>query len=400
MKGKRKLSTLLLVAVMTMMMAVPVCAATTYTPVAGGSPTFKKYLVMDNNANVPAVTFTYTIGAGAAAEGSAGTLAVYAGNDANKVTGTPTIGTAPFAANSTTYTTQQDGDSVTLGTNQKYAKSNVNVDFSGVTYKEPGVYRYVISEAESTVSGITNDAEPVRTMDVYVEDDGTGLAIQGYVMYSGTVTAAPLKTNAGVDGATKIDGYTNTYASFNLEISKAVSGNQASKDEYFEFTVQLEDALPSTTYAVNLENAEATTTTNGVNTSTHTNAATITTDADGAASAIFWIQGGQSITIKGLTSGTKYTVSENGTTMTNEGYTTSIVRTIGTDAEAAIDATTISSATTGITDNTALAFTNTKEGVIPTGIILSAAGLLVVAVIVVAGIVFFGVRSRRKYEEE
>ena len=54
----------------------------------------------------------------------------------------------------------------------------------------------------------------------------------------------------------------------------------------------------------------------------------------------------------------------------------------------------------GIKGNTTLTFTNTKQGVIPTGIILSAAGLIVVAILVVAGVVFFGVRSRRKYEEE
>ncbi len=45
-------------------------------------------------------------------------------------------------------------------------------------------------------------------------------------------------------------------------------------------------------------------------------------------------------------------------------------------------------------------FTNTREGVIPTGVILSVAGLLVVGIIAVIGFVFFGIRSKRRYDED
>nr|MCR5544107.1 hypothetical protein [Eubacterium sp.] len=45
-------------------------------------------------------------------------------------------------------------------------------------------------------------------------------------------------------------------------------------------------------------------------------------------------------------------------------------------------------------------FKNVKNGTIPTGIIISLSGLIVVGIIAVIGFVFFGTRSRRRYEED
>ena len=45
-------------------------------------------------------------------------------------------------------------------------------------------------------------------------------------------------------------------------------------------------------------------------------------------------------------------------------------------------------------------FTNDKHGTIPTGVLLSATGLIVVGLIVVVGVVFFGIRSKKRYEED
>ena len=411
MKGKRKLTALILTAMLTVLMAIPVSAAPAYTPVGVKSnPTFKKYLVMDADAKVPTVTFTYEITGGALVDGTATTLPVYSGKDTNKVSGTvPDEATASFTTNSTTYNTKQIGDGLTLPAGKKYAKEVVSVDLSGVKYNEPGVYRYILTEKDTGVQGITNDPVATRTLDVYVEDvttaTGKALEVKSYVLYSGTVTKAPgkggeLPAKSDTEQEEKSEGYTNDFSAYNLTISKDVAGNQASRDEYFKFTVAITNAHASATYEVDLTNADAETTVNGINTSKLTNAASITTNASGEATVDFWLQNGQSIVIKGLTEGAKYTVSEDADTLQKEGYTASIVRTVGDNTpENAVSASTISD-TTGISANTTLAFTNTKTGVIPTGIILSAAGLIVVAIIVVAGIVFFGVRSRRKYEEE
>ena len=45
-------------------------------------------------------------------------------------------------------------------------------------------------------------------------------------------------------------------------------------------------------------------------------------------------------------------------------------------------------------------FTNDRSGVIPTGVILSVAPWAIAGVVILAGVVFFAIRSRKKYEEE
>ena len=63
---KRKIAMAIMTATM-IMSAVPVCAAdNNYPGVKGGSTTFDKYLVMDQEANVPNASFTYTIEPGTA----------------------------------------------------------------------------------------------------------------------------------------------------------------------------------------------------------------------------------------------------------------------------------------------------------------------------------------------
>ena len=178
MKGKRfkKLTSLIVTAAMAVMMmtgVVSAAAGTTYTPVAGTTTTFDKYLIMPTDANVPGVTFSFSIAGGTAQTGDANTFAVYSGTDTTKTSGTPTIGTATFASGNTTFTSAQTGDVITLASGQKYAVQVVTVSFEDVTYKEPGVYRYTISETDPSVSGITPDTTP-KTLDVYVQDDGSG----------------------------------------------------------------------------------------------------------------------------------------------------------------------------------------------------------------------------------
>ena len=108
-----------------------------YEPVTGAEISFDKYLVMDQEANVPNQTFQFTIepGAGVAAEDSR--LRVQ-GGDADSVSGQPTIARdqAKFQVGDPTYTTPQDltangtqaatqkKDPVQLEKGQKYAKKS------------------------------------------------------------------------------------------------------------------------------------------------------------------------------------------------------------------------------------------------------------------------------------
>lgn len=394
-----------------------------YTAVAGGKAVFEKYLTMNSQSKVPNATFTFAIDGNVTALDSDGTstLHVYAGNDANNVEGTPTISNAVFAPTDTAYDAiqdqptsvtvrnQDDGkttnkDLLTLDSGKKYARHDVTVDFSGVQYKEPGVYRYLITEQATTNQGITNDADATRVMDVYVVDDkknvGT-LKVEGYVLQNAEPNGTVKRDGSGVSEKSK--GYTNDYTTHDLTISKTVSGNQASRDEYFKMTVKISKAVAGTVYDVDLSKADATTKTNGINTTAYTNPAKLTVGDDGTITQDFWLQNGQSIKIQGLADKTAYDINEDADLMNKEGYDPAAKITgdtktgEGEGTDIAMNATTYVVADDGITADTTVAYTNTKEGNVPTGIIMSVAPY---AAIVLLGGAGATIVMRKKKEED
>ena len=409
---------------------MPVMAESTgkeYAPVAGGSAVFEKYLTMNSQSEVPNATFKFTIDGGVTALDSDGTstLHVYAGNDANNVVGTPKISDAVFAQGDTTYKTIQDQptsvtvrnhdkgeneavnkDLLTLDTGKKYARHDVTVDFSGVQYKEPGVYRYLITEQKTDNQGVTNDADATRILDVYVEDKGGNdagtLKVAGYVLQNAEPDGKVKRDGTGA--VEKSKGYTNDYTTHDLTISKTVSGNQASHDEYFKMTVKISNAVAGTVYDVNLDNAEATTKINAASTEAHTNPATLKVAADGTVTQDFWLQNGQSIKIQGLADKTAYSINEDASLMDKEGYDPAAEVTGDTktsDGEStkdiAMDASTYTVADDAITADTTVAYTNTKAGNVPTGIIMSVAPY---AAIVLLGGAGATIVMRKKKEED
>ena len=184
---------------------------------------------------------------------------------------------------------------------EKYAKKTATLDFSACAFTEPGVYRYVITES-GTNQGITNDADLTRIVDVYVNDasDDTGkkLTIAGYVLHSNEdddpdVAMGDDAGSTGAYVATKSQGFTNSYDTSDLTFRKEVSGNQASRDKYFEFTVKIAAAVPGTVYQVDLTGADAT---SGSNASTiaentgKTNPDSLTIGEDGTVTQKFYLQ--------------------------------------------------------------------------------------------------------------
>ena len=343
------ITALTILAVITIMPAI--AEGRTYTPVTGSQINIEKCLIMDKTANVPNIEFSYAITAGTAKQAQGSNIEIYAGNDTNKVTGTPTIGTASFSVGQTTYETTQDventniqnktngstlnKDNITLESNEKYARSKININFTSVSFKEPGVYRYIITENASDNPAITMDSDSTRTLDVYVEADGeSALRIAGYVLHNGDNTDIPEEYATG-EPSTKANGFVNRYNTKAIQIAKVVTGNQASHDEYFEFTLQISDAVANTVYTVDLTNADPTTKTNAINTEAKTNPSTITVGNDGTVTTKFYLQGGQNVTINGLGYNTKYSISEDKTTMTNEGYKATSI-TVVTDADATV----------------------------------------------------------------
>lgn len=404
--------------------SVLAAAGTNYGTTIEGTKTttFDKFLVMDKQANVPNATFTYAVTAGnAKAYDVAGKkFQVLAGVDADKITMAGVGGTAEAAAaantivfrqgdGSDTHDTTKDAYVKDLAAGKKYALKTATLDFSAVQFTEPGVYRYIITE-DGTNQGITNDADLTRVLDVYVNDasadvDGTftkKLTIAGYVLHSNVddepnVSAGENFGSTGAYTDKKSQGFTNSYDTSDLTLRKQVTGNQASRDKYFEFTLNIAAAQPNTKYDVVIDDADATSKANAATIDANagqTNVTSITTDGAGKATQKFYLQHGQQITIQGLAKDTTYTVTENTEDYKSTANTkdTPVVDTKADTEAAPVDGTIVSTdLTTG--------FLNTRDGVIPTGVIMAVAPFAVVTILGGAGVVTMVMKKNKKEDE-
>ena len=238
-------------------------------------------------------------------------------------------------------------------------------------------------------------------------------------MYNGTQTDAPnaSATNASstpngaeVDNATKNDTITNVYASQDLTFGKIVTGNQSSKDKYFDFTVTISNAVPGTIYTVDLTNADATSGTNDAtitNNAAKTNVATITVPAAAAGETTssvtthFYLQNGQYITIQGLAEDTTYTITENAEDYTSTNGITAALSTLDWDGTTGNDALSDPLNGTIASADIHTGFTNDRSGTIPTGLlstVAGSAGIIALGVIGVTGGAIY-LKKKRSREE-
>lgn len=424
---------------------------------------FTKYLVMDKEANVPNVEFSYTISKYDPSksdgvilnqgDNSRATYTVFNGVGSPVITnvgsGTTTAasGSVTFTSSDTTYNEDdyktsddatdmsgKDKGHVEFITkddekDEKYARQDVSIDFSKLNFDEPGIYRYVITESVSgTNQGVTNDSIADRTLDIYVEwknesDTSKGLQITGYNIYDGKVSDSVANTTNSANGesdtsavsnATKDPYYTNSYDSSDLTFGKEVTGNQGSKDKYFKFTVTISGATENTKYTVITANADTAPEVNSATNKSYTadvmgNANNVTeltasTKTDNAATYEvthdFYLHDGQYITIQGLAKGTTYTITENEEDYTKTDGITAAISTFDKDNDGTNDA--LSGSTSGLiaSEDVYTGFTNEKDGVIPTGIILSVAPYAAAGIVIVGAIVFLVIRSKRKAQED
>ena len=412
---KGSLGAIALASVMTMSMSTPVFAlphSDGYITEIGGTKTttFDKYLVMDKQAEVPNASFKYAVTAGTAkAYDVAGKkFAVLAGVDADRVkmagVGTETANTITYKQGDATLNDEnalvKDYDNAT----EKYAKKTATLDFSECRFTEPGIYRYIVTESGEN-QGVTNDADTTRVVDVYVNDASDNaegravridykLEIAGYVLHSNADDApdVSLGENNGSAGSyvgTKSQGFTNSYDTSDLIVKKAVSGNQASRDKYFEFTVNIAGAVPGTVYDVDLTSADATTKTNAATIADNegkTNPATLTVGTDGTVTQKFYLAHDQSIVIQGIAKDSTYNVTENAedyksTAAGVDGYTDAVN---GTVASADIKT----------------SYLNTRNGTIPTGVIMTVAPFAAVTLLGGAGAVTMIMKKKKSEEEE
>lgn len=431
MKNLKKTAMSMAVAAAMMLTVVPVGAAagTNYGATIEGTKTttFDKFLLMDSQANVPNASFSYAVTAGAAKEydvygakaydAHGRKFQVLAGVDADKVT---MAGVGNGAAAGQIVFTQGDGSDThdatkdayvkDLTAGKKYALKTATLDFSKVQFTEPGVYRYIITES-GTNQGVTNDADLTRVLDVYVNDassteaDGAltkKLTIAGYVLHSNEndepdVALGEDFGSAGAYTDTKSQGFTNSYDTSDLTLRKQVTGNQASRDKYFEFTLDIAAAQPNTKYDVVIDEADAISKTNAATIAENagqTNVTSITTDDQGKATQKFYLQHGQQVTVQGLAKDTTYAVTENTEDYksTENTATDKVVEIKAGTESAPVDGTIVSAdLTTG--------YLNTRDGVIPTGIVMAVAPFAAVTLLGGAGAATIVMKKKSRKED-
>ena len=138
-----------------------------------------------------------------------------------------------------------------------------------------------------------------------------------------------------------------------------------------------------TVYTVDLSNADKSIGANPnaattVITNDVTQPASLTADNNGTVTQTFYLQHDQEITIQGLAQGTKYEVKENA-----EDYKpTTPSNASGTIASADVTA----------------AFTNTRDGVIPTGVLLTVAPFAAIMAVGAVGIIVMVGKKRKRAE--
>ena len=371
---KRKLSTALVMLLAFVLLigttAITASAAeNTYQSIVG-STSFVKNLVVDADANIPDVTFSYTIKRGTAVAATADTIEILVSDS-----GGGTIGTAAFSNLDTTNTIAglpTDTDSTHPTADKKYAQKTVSITLPNTSFTKPGVYRYEITEkTDNPLPGVTYDPDSTRYLDVFVvADESDVLHVQNYVFRKAA-------TNIGLDGKyvsnpdEKSSGYINTLTQYDFDFSKTISGNQGDKNKRFNFTLSITGANPGT-YPIIANDVTG-------------NPTSITVGTDGIATFAYSLTNGSTVKVIGLNKGAVCTVTEE-----PGDYTA----TRSLDGGAAVSGATSGNVT--LNSDHSVAFTNTRNGIIPTGIIMTIAPFAIGICVFGAVFIFIIVRRKRR----
>ncbi len=427
---KRKLSKVLAIAMMLALVmsiaSLGALAATTtaYTATANDKTSFNKYLVVESGSSVPNVSFSYTIAAGTKIDATDDTMAVIAGpviEESGSITA-PSVQQAEFTNNSATQTGADDVIPTALK-GLTYATDEVEINFAGVSFPEPGVYRYVLTE-QAMVSPYTALDSSVRYLDVYVINDTENagqLKIASYALHTDDAAPAADQTNGGSADVTtendpldsKSDGYINQYKTIDLSFSKEITGNQAAKDKYFAFNVQLTNVDTETNKAAVADTDVFVVDLSGAEASPAENAATVYENMSNPATVTgkqlkdgitFYLNDQQHITIKDLPVGISYSVTE-----VAEDYRSTannnIVAIAAVEADPAADPPVeavaekkYDDANTGtLSVDKYVGYTNTRNGIIPTGVIITVAPF-VIGILVFGAIILYMINRRKRAE--
>ena len=356
----KRLAAILLAAVMTAALAVPAFADDAEKPEdpkQNDSITtmeFDKILDADKDTYHPAETFNFTIAAVGADDGET------TGED-NTPVKDGVEGGAKFASETDS---KVSTDTSNTG---KQAYSGPKITFDASKFRDPGIYKYTVTETVPSPKNKDIEYASSKTLYVYVKADASG----NNVVYAASLGDA--------SGETKSADFTNIYKHNGGEpdkefkdiiIKKTVTGTMGEKNREFKFKVKITSSSGRQYYAGYKKGSD-----------------TPVQLSSGSDYTELTLKDSQTFTIKNLAAGDTYEIEE--TDAGEDGYTTTYKvdsnelkenqKPSGTMAEANINVT----------------VTNKRDAVNPTGIIMNYGPYI--AMIVAAAVLAF-VFLRRKEE--
>ena len=359
----------LLAALMLIVMLLPVTAmAYEATQPNNDLPTVSHTLTLtedDMDSLAHEITYKFTVGDVEIVQPTN----IEAANIAQAVTGAPSITDIKYSSDDT------------FDANKSCTK-NLQINWSGVSIKEPGVYRWPVTKSSNDSDQFedpTNE-KPETYLFAYVVDNGGTLKVEGY----------GLTTNSALNDASGKGNFNDKYPinTVELKVRKEVNGTLGSKDQYFKFTVTLKvpTSVPMSYTITGIDKVVPATAYHDAK----GNVTSFTLDTEGKANIDIWLKHDQTAVIEGLLYGTEYTIVES----ENTGYAvTSAITgdTTGTNAEGA----TVSDSSLQI--DSKVTFTNTKNATVPTGIDLES-GAPIYGMLLAMGLAIVMFIGKRKEE--
>ncbi|MBR2719227.1 MAG: hypothetical protein IKB78_08035 [Clostridia bacterium] len=261
----------------------------------------------------------------------------------------------------------------------------LQIDWSSVKIKEPGVYRWTVEKSvtHTSITGNPSNTKDTTYLYVYATDNAGTLVISGvYMTTDGTMKDESKKGNF-------VDEY--PAKTLNLSINKTVSGNYGSKDQYFAMAVTLTAPSGAASKSVIIE---------GVDTSVpatayhqeQTNVTSVTLNGGTPVTVNLWLKNDQTAIFKDLVFGTAYSITESA----NDGYT--VTTAVDGDTEdVKKENATVSDGS--LEQSTTVAYTNTKEATVPTGIDLQT-GAPIMGLLMAAAMMLMLFAGKRKEAAE
>ena len=329
--------------------------------------TINKVLEMPADVNVPNVTFQFSIKAptGSVSENYTDdkgtettdddvTLAVKAGTASQENAGTATI--------QSTASTTPDGANKTVTV-------PVTLTLPNETYTDAGVYKYVIDEVDPTLEGVTDQTQSLNLYlivtrvdaDSPIADSGEEFQVSGAVIKNTSNEKTATWTNYY-----KLDDEGGSTVG-SISVKKEIAGAMGNKGDTFEFTVGIPNDNVEYSYYINdVPQDDKLTYTNNTVSLGHND----------------------TLKVVGLNAGAEILVTE--AIPANSGYATT-----GITNDNDEDLTNGNTLTVVKDTVTPTVFTNTRDAVSPTGIVMNVAPYALLVVVAAAGCFVF-MRKRRE----